>query len=251
VWELYSPDDWTQAHDLSKEMPEKLHELQRLFLIEAVKYNVLPLDDRRPERFNTDLAGRPTLIKGKTQLLFSGMQRLSENVTLNLKNKSHAVTAEVWLPDKGANGTLITQGGQFGGWSLYVKDGILKYCYSLLGVQRFYTAANTPLPTGKHQVRMEFAYDGGGLGRGGAITLYLDGSPIGQGRVEATQPMTFSLDESMDVGCETGTMVAEDTTAQTSKFNGKIEWIQLDLGADDHDHLISPEERLRLAMTRQ
>jgi arylsulfatase len=98
---------------------------------------------------------------------------------------------------------------------------------------------------------MECAYDGGGLGRGGAITLYLDGSPIGQGRVEATQPMTFSLDESMDVGCETGTMVAEDTTAQTSKFNGKIEWIQLDLGADDHDHLISPEERLRLAMTRQ
>jgi arylsulfatase A-like enzyme len=251
VWELYSPEDWTQAHDLSKEMPGKLHELQRLFLIEAVKYNVLPLDDRRVERFNTDLAGRPTLIKGKTQLLFSGMQRLGENVTLNLKNKSHAVTAEVWAPEKGANGVLITQGGQFGGWSLYVKDGILKYCYNLLGVQRFYTAANTPLPAGKHQVRMEFAYDGGGLGRGGAITLYLDGSQIGEGRVEATQPMTFSMDESLDVGCETGTMVAEDYTAQTSKYNGRIEWIQLDQGTDDHDHLISPEERLRLAMTRQ
>jgi len=251
VWELYSPDDWTQAHDLSKEMPGKLHELQRLFLIEAVKYNVLPLDDRRSERFNSDLAGRPTLIKGKTQLLFSGMQRLNENVTLNLKNKSHAVTAEVWVPDKGANGTLITQGGQFGGWSLYVKDDILKYCYSLLGVQRFYTAANTPLPAGKHQVRMEFAYDGGGLARGGAITLFLDGNKIGEGRVGATMPMLYSLDESMDVGCETGTMVAEDYTAQTSKFNGKIEWIQLDQGADDHDHLISPEERWRLAMTRQ
>jgi len=251
VWELYSPDDWTQAHDLSKEMPEKLHELQRLFLIEAVKYNVLPLDDRRPERFNTDLAGRPTLIKGRTQLLFSGMQRLGENVILNLKNKSHAVTAEVWLPEKGANGTLITQGGQFGGWSLYVKDGILKYCYSLLGVQRFYTAANTPLPGGKHQVRMEFAYDGGGLGLGGTVTLYLDGSKIGEGRVDATQPMSFSMDESLDVGCETGTMVAEDYNSQTSKFNGKIEWIQLDQGTDDHDHLISPEERLNLAMMRQ
>ena len=251
VWELYSPDDWTQAHDLSKEMPEKLHELQRLFLIEAVKYNVLPLDDRRVEQFNSDLAGRPVLIKGKTQLLFDGMQRLGENVTLNLKNKSHAVTAEVWLPDKGANGVLITQGGQFGGWSLYVKDGILKYCYNLLGVQRFYTAANSLLPAGKHQVRMEFTYDGGGLGRGGTITLYLDGSKIGEGRVDATQPMSFSLDESTDVGCETGTMVAEDYTTQTSKFNGRIDWVQLDQGADDFDHLISPEERWQVAMTRQ
>src|SRR5512139_2060116 len=113
VWELYSPDDWTQAHDLSKEMPGKLHELQRLFLIEAVKYNVLPLDDRRPERFNTDLAGRPTLIKGKSQLLFSGMKCLGENVNLNLKNKSHDVTAEVWVPEMGATGVIITQGGQF------------------------------------------------------------------------------------------------------------------------------------------
>jgi arylsulfatase len=251
VWELYSPDDWTQAHNLAKDMPEKLHELQRLFLIEAVKYDVLPLDDRRVERFNPEYAGRPTLIKGKSQLLFAGMQRLGENVTLNLKNKSHAVTAEVWLPETGGNGVLVTQGGQFGGWSLYVRDGILKYCYNLLGVQRYYTAATIPLSAGKHQLRMEFAYDGGGLGFGGAISLFLDGSQIGEGRVDATQPMTFSMDESMDVGCETGTMVAEDYTAATSKFNGKIEWIQLDQGADDHDHLISPEERLHLAMTRQ
>ena len=225
--------------------------LQRLFLIEAVKYNVLPLDDRRPERFNSDLAGRPTLIKGKSQLLFSGMQRLSENVTVNLKNKSHAVTAEVWLPDEGANGVIVTQGGQFGGWSLYVKDSILKYCYNLLGVQRFYTAANTPLPAGKHQVRMEFAYEGGGLACGGAITLFLDGSKIGEGRVGATMPMIYSLDETMDVGCETGSMVSEDYTATTSKFNGRIAWVQLDQGVDDYDHLISPEERWHVAMTRQ
>ena len=251
VWELYSPDDWTQAHDLSKDMPEKLHELQRLFLIEAVKYNVLPLDDRRIERFNSDLAGRPTLIKGKTQLLLGGMQRLFENVTLNLKNKSHAVTAEVWVSDKRANGVIIAQGGQFGGWSLYVTDGILKYCYNLLGVQRFYTAAKTPLPAGKHQVRMEFAYEGGGLGHGGAISLFLDGSKIGEGHVGATHPMFFSLDETTDVGCDTGTMVAEDYTSQTSKFNGRIEWVQLDQGLEDYDHLISPEEHLRVAMIRQ
>ncbi len=140
VWELYDTNtDWSQAHDLAKEMPEKLHELQRLFLIEAVKYNVLPLDDRRIERFNPDLAGRPVLIRGKSQLLFSGMGRLSENSVLNLKNKSHAVTAEVVLPAGGANGVIIAQGGAFAGWSLYTKDGKLKYCYNLLGLQHFYT----------------------------------------------------------------------------------------------------------------
>ena len=121
VWELYDTNtDWTQAHNLAKEMPEKLHELQRLFLIEAVKYNVLPLDDRRPERFNSDLAGRPLLIRGKSQLLFRGMGRLHENAVLNLKNKSHAVTAEVVL-DGEANGVIVAQGGDFGGWSFYAK----------------------------------------------------------------------------------------------------------------------------------
>jgi arylsulfatase A-like enzyme len=251
VWELYAPDDWTQAHNLAKEMPEKLHELQRLFLIEAVKYNVLPLDDRIAERFNTDIAGRPVLIQGKSQLLFSGMGRLGENVVLNLKNKSHAVTAEVVLPDGEANGVIVAQGGGFGGWSLYVKGGRLKYCYNLLGIQRFYTEASSTLPAGKHQVRMEFIYDGGGLGKGGSVNLYLDGNPIGEGRVDLTQPLALSMDETLDVGREGGSIVAEDYTARTSKFNGGINWVQLDQGADDYDHLISPEERLRVAMTRQ
>jgi arylsulfatase A-like enzyme len=251
VWELYAPDDWTQAHNLSQDMPDKLHELQRLFLIEASKYNVLPLDDRRSERFNSDLAGRPVLIRGKSQLLFSGMGRLPENVVLNTKNKSHAVTAEVVFPDGLANGVIIAIGGSFGGWSFYAKNGRLKYCYNMFGLWRFYTESDSTLPAGKHQVRMEFAYDGGGLGKGGGVTLYLDGNKISEGRVDHTEPMTFSLDETLDVGCESGTMVAEDYTARTSKFNGKINWIQLDQGADDHDHLISPEERLHLAMTRQ
>ena len=189
------PDDWTQAHDLSKEKPQKLHELQRLFLIEAVKYNVLPLDDRQPERFNTDLAGRPELIKGNSQLLFAGMGRLTENVVLNLKNRSHAVTAEVVFPDGapgGANGTIIAQGGAFGGWSLYTRDGRLKYCYNLLGINRYYVESDSVLPAGKHEVRMEFTYDGGGLGRGGSVTLYLDGSQIGAGRIGLTQPLIYS-----------------------------------------------------------
>jgi hypothetical protein len=251
VWELYGPEDWTQAHNMAAENPEMLKELRRQFLIECIKYNVLPLDDRRVERFNSDLAGRPTLIQGKSQMLFSGMGRLTENVVLNLKNKSHSVTAEVILPDGEANGVLIAQGGEFGGWSFYTKNGKLKYCYNLFGVQRFTTESTSVLPSGQHQLRMEFEYEGGGLAKGGGVTLYVDGQKVGDGRVDATQPMIFSADETCDVGNEAGSMVTPDYTAKTSKFNGTINWIQLDQGADDHDHLISPEERLHIAMARQ
>ncbi len=250
VWELYGPDDWTQAHNIAEENPAMLRELQRLFLIECVKYNVLPLDDRRVERFDAALSGRPALIKGTSQLLFSGMGRLSENSVINLKNRSHAVTAEVVLPDQ-ANGVIIAQGGEFGGWSLYAKEGQLKYAYNLFGVQLFTTEATAPLPAGKHQVRMEFIYAGGGLAKGGTVTLYVDGQPVGEGQLPATQPLVFSADETLDVGNETGSTVTPDYTAATSKFNGVINWIQLDQGADNHDHLITPDERLRIAMARQ
>jgi arylsulfatase len=252
VWELYDgKNDWTQAHDLSKDMPEKLHELQRLWLIEAAKYKVLPLDDRRPERFNPDLAGRPTLIKGDSQLLFAGMGRLPENCVVVMKNKSFSITAEVDVPAAGAEGVIIAQGGVFGGLSLYAKGGKAKFAYNLLGLQVFTIEAGSAIPAGTHQVRMEFAYDGGGLGKGGAVTLYYDGRKVGQGRIENTVPMTFSLDETTDVGREGGTPVSRDYDRRTSVFNGTIHWVQIDLGKDDHDHLISPEERLRLAMTRQ
>ena len=180
VWELYDTNtDWTQAHDVASEHPDKLAELQRLFLIEAVKYNVLPLDDRRIERFNSDIAGRPVLVKGNKQLLFGGMRRLSENSVLNLKNKSHSVTAEVEVPEGGANGVLVAQGGAFGGWSLYLHEGKPKYCHNLAALMRLYVEASSTVPAGKHQVRMEFAYDGGGLAKGGTATLYVDGN---QGR---------------------------------------------------------------------
>ncbi|MFN8470632.1 MAG: arylsulfatase [Anaerolineae bacterium] len=252
VWELYDTNtDWSQAHDLAAALPEKLAELQRLFLIEAVKYNVLPLDDRRIERFNPDLAGRPVLIRGKSQLLFGGMGRLSENTVLNVKNKSHAVTAQVVIPDQSASGVIIAQGGAFGGWCIYFDAGKLKYCYNLLGLERFYTQATTPTLSGTHQVRMEFAYDGGGLAKGGNVELYVDGVQVGEGRVPITVPMIFSADETTDVGSDTASSVAEDYTMHTSAFNGKIDWVQIDLGVDDADHLITPEERLRVAMARQ
>jgi len=254
VWELYDGNkDWTQANDLSKQMPDKLHELQRLWLIEAVKYNVLPLDDRQIERFVPELAGRPTLIKGNTQRLYAGMGRLSENSVVTIKNKSFAVTADLDVPAKGAEGVIIAQGGRFGGWSLYTKGGKAKFHYNVLGIKQFAIEGTASVPTGKTQLRMEFAYDGGGTGKGGTVTLYYDGKEAGKGRVEQTQGIIFSADETTDIGYESGTTVSPDYTAHTSRFNGKIHWVQIDLGDDakDADHYIAPEERLRVAMARQ
>jgi arylsulfatase A-like enzyme len=254
VWELYdTTTDWTQARDLAKEQPDKLHELQRLWLIEATKYNVLPLDDRAGERLNPDLAGRPQLIRGNRQLLFGGMGRLSESSVVSIKNKSHAVTAEVVVPSSGAEGVIIAQGGSIGGWSLYAKDGKPRYCYNLLGVQRFYVEGDRPIPAGTHQVRMEFAYDGGGLGKGGDVVLFLDGEQVGQGRVGATAAMVFSADDTCDVGVEGGAVVSEDYGPRGNEFTGAVHWVQIDLAdaAEDVDHLISPEQRLRVAMAKQ
>ncbi len=254
VWELYGPDDWTQSNNLADQMPEKLEELQRLFLIEAARYQVLPLDDRRVERFNSDMAGRPLLIHGNSQLLFGGMGRLPENTVLNIKNKSHAVTAQIAVPVDGGDGVLVAQGGQFGGWVLYVYEGKPVYCYNLFGAQRFKVYGNTTLDAGEHQVRAEFDYDGGGLGKGGTITLYIDGEAVGEGRVEGTQPMLFSADETTDVGHDTATSVTDDfASSAETRYPGRVRWVQIDLGedAEDADHFITPEERLRIAMAIQ
>jgi arylsulfatase len=253
VWELYAPDDWTQSHDLAGEQPARLAELQRLFLIEATKYNVLPLDDRRAERFNPDLAGRPALIRGTRQVLFGGMGRLSENSVVVIKNKSHAVTAQIEVPEGGAEGVIVAQGGAFGGWSLYLKDGRPAYCYNLFGLQRFKVLGETAVSPGEHQVRVEFAYDGGGLGKGGAVTLHLDGAKVGEGRVDATVPMLFSADETTDVGSDSGTPVSDDLDMRASHFTGRVRWVEIDLGDDaqDADHLITADERLTIAMARQ
>jgi arylsulfatase len=253
VWELYEPGDWSQAHDRAAELPDKLAELQALFLEEARTHNVLPLDDRRVERFNADLVGRPVLVKGNSQLLFGGMGRLSENSILNVKNKSHAITAEVVVPDSGAQGVIIAQGGSFAGWSLYAKDGKPTYCYNLFGLHLFKIAGEDAIPSGTHQVRMEFAYDGGGLAKGGTVTLYLDGDQVGEGRLAGTVPMVFSADETADIGSDTASPVSDDYGPADNAFTGRVNWVQIDLGDDagDADHLISPEERLRVAMARQ
>jgi arylsulfatase len=252
LWELYDGStDFSQARDLAEDNPEMLAKLQRLWLIEAAKYDVLPLDDRSAERVDPQIAGRPTLVRGTSQLFFPGMGRLSENSVVNIKNKSFSVTAEVDVPAGGAEGVIIAQGGRFGGWSVYVKNGCLTFVYNVLGIHEFPVEAESPIPEGTHQVRMEFAYDGGGLAKGGDVTLFVSGDQVGNGRVQMTQPMIFSADETTDIGYESGTTVTPDYTPASSRFRGKISWVQIDLGADDHDHYIDPEERLRIAMARQ
>ena len=254
VWELYDTSkDWSQSKDLSKQMPEKLHQLQRLWLIEATRYNVLPLDDRVAERLNPDIAGRPVLIKGNRQILFGGMGRLSENSVVNIKNKSHSVTAVLEVPKAGARGVIIAQGGNVGGWALYVKDGKLKYCYNLLGIHYFYVEASSALPPGEHQVRMEFKYDGGGLGKGGTATLYVDGKPVGEGKVAATAAMIFAADDGLDIGGDTGSAVAEDYGPKNNEFTGKIKGVEITIAeaAEGKDHLIDPTQAMHLAMARQ
>jgi arylsulfatase len=254
VWELYDTNkDWTQANDLSKQMPEKLHELQRLWLIEATRYNVLPLDDNLGARLNSDTAGRPQLITGKSQILFGSMGRLSENSVLNLKNKSHSVTAEIVVPTTGAEGVIVAQGGNIGGWSLYAKGGKLKYCYNLLGIYQFYAESSSVLPAGQHQVRMEFAYAGGGLGKGGTVSLYVDGKKVGEGKVAATAAMVFSADDGCDVGVDNGSPVSPDYGSRGNEFTGQVKGVQLAIAEDavSLDHLVSPEDAVRIAMARQ
>jgi arylsulfatase len=254
VWELYdTTKDWSQARDLSKQMPEKLHELQRLWLIEATRYKVLPIDDRVVEKMNPDTAGRPVLIRGKTQLLFSGMGRLSENCVLSIKNKSHAVTAEIEVPPSGAQGVIIAQGANIGGWSLYANKGKLKYCYNVAGVNHYFVESADALPAGEHQVRMEFAYAGGGLGKGGQVTLFVDGKKVGEGSVPMTQAMVFSADDGCDVGADSGAPVSPDYGPKDNAFNGRVKGVQLAIAdaAESVDHLVSPEDAMRIAMARQ
>jgi arylsulfatase len=252
VWELYDGStDYSQANDLAKERPGKLAELQRLWLIEATKYNVLPLDDRAVERVNPEVAGRPTIVKGDRQIFYPGEMRITEASTLNIKNKSFSVTAQLVTPTEGGEGTIIAQGQRFGGWGLQMHEGKARYIYNLFGVQTFVIDAAETLSAGEHQVRAEFAYDGGGLAKGGTITLFYDGDKVGEGRVEATVPMIFSATEGLDVGRETGTAVAPDTDAEDTIFNGEIKWVELSVGADDHNHLVDSKDIVHVLMTMQ
>jgi arylsulfatase len=232
VWELYDVrSDFSLANDVAAKNPRKLAELQAIFMKEAEKYHVLPIDDRVFERLDAAAVGRPDLMGGRTSLtLAEGMTGMMEAVFINVKNRSKSITAEVEVPQGGGNGTILAQGGRFGGWSLYVKDGLPAYDYNFLGLQRHSIASSKPLAPGKHTVRFDFAYDGGGPAKGGTGTLLVDGEKVAEGRIPVTQPGMFSADETADVGIDLGTPVVEAIGAEAkSRFTGRIPKITIDV----------------------
>ena len=232
IWELFDTrNDFSLVNDLSAEEPEKLAEMQTLFMEEARRNHVLPIDDRSIERVNPALAGRPDLMAGRTSLtLAEGMTGMTENVFLNVKNRSKTITASVEVPEDGANGAILVQGGRFGGWALYLQDGVPGYDYNFLGLERFSIVAGEKLEPGEHSIRFEFAYDGGGMGKGGTGTLFVDDREVATGRIERTQPMVFSADETADVGIDLATPVVETIGSEgRSRFTGSIPKVTIEV----------------------
>jgi len=232
TWDLFDTrNDFSLVNNLAATNPAKLKELQDLFMKEAVKYNVLPIDDRVIERVNAKLAGRPDLMGDRTSLtLGEGMRGMSENVFINIKNRSVTITADVDIPQGGANGVILAQGGRVGGFSLYFKGGKPMYAYNYLGMRRFLVASTQAVPAGKATVRVEFAYDGGGLGKGGLGTIFVNDKKVAEGRIDITQPMIFSADETADVGIDDAMPVTEDYKKGDNAFTGKIHSVKIEIG---------------------
>jgi arylsulfatase A-like enzyme len=231
VWELYDTrSDFSLVNDLAASNPTKLKELQTLFMKEATAYRVLPIDDRVLERVNAASAGRPDLMGDRTSLTLSaGMVGMSENVFINIKNRSFSINADVEVPEGGANGVILAQAGRFGGWTLYLKDGKPTYCYNFLGLQEFKVSAPQALAAGRATVRMDFDYDGGGVGKGGTATLLVNGTQVATGRIERTQGMIFSADETAGVGMDDATPVTRDYKERDNGFTGKILKVTVDV----------------------
>jgi len=232
-WDLFNVrEDFSLADNVADQHPDKLKELQSLFAREAEKYHVYPIDDRVIERTNPAIAGRPDLMKGRKSLtLYDGMNGMLENTFLNVKNQSKTITAEIEIPSGGANGVLLTQGGRFGGWSLYMKDSKPAYTYNFLGLSRNTVMAKTPVSPGKAIVILDFKYDGGGPGKGGIATLSVNGKQVAEGRIDRTQPNVYSADETADVGLDNQTPVAEGIGIgrDETRFTGTINRIVVEV----------------------
>jgi arylsulfatase len=232
AWALYHvAEDFSQAIDLSASHPAKLKELQDLFTAEAIKYDVFPLDDRVYERFNAAIAGRPDLMGKRTSLtVYPGMTMMTENAFINVKNRSHTITAEVEIPEGGAEGVILSQGGRFAGWSLYMKDGRISYVHNWVGKEHYTITAPDPITPGQATIRYEFAYDGGDKpGAGGTGTVSVNGQKLAEGRIGNTTPFLFSADETADVGTDGATPVTDEYAEGDNAFTGKIKKVTVDL----------------------
>jgi arylsulfatase len=254
VWELYNVDeDFREANNLAVKNPEKLKELQDLFMKVAEKYHVLPIDDRRSERFNAAIAGRPDLIGDRTSLtVYPGMIGITENAFINIKNRSYTITGDVELPDGNANGVIISQAGRFGGWTLYMKAGKLHHEYNYFGLEHTNIASSELVAAGKHTIKYEFVFDGGKPGAGGQSILYVDGQKVAEGKIPKTQPYAYSADEGVDVGVDNETPVSNDYKERDNKFTGTIKKITVDvkpfnLGAKDKKQIEDEQDAAAIA----
>jgi arylsulfatase len=228
VWELYdTTTDWTQARDLAAEQPERLERLKELFLIEAARNNVLPLDDRplavrRQETASERGAAPPS------RVFPGGTVRVPPDAVPLVINSSHAITARVVVQESPAAGVICAQGGRFGGWSLYCREGLLSYCHNVGAQPLYYIRALEPLAPGTHEIRYEFDYDGGGLGKGGNGTLFVDGREVAAERIERTVAFLFTIGEGLDIGVDLYTPVTEEYAQGDNAFNGRVEWVRID-----------------------
>jgi arylsulfatase len=250
-WELYNTDDdFSLANDLASSNPTKLKEMQDLFLQEAIKNHVLPIDDRGVERLNPALAGRPDLMAGRTSLtVYSGMVGMMESAFINIKNRSYSITADVEVPKKDANGVIICQGGRFGGWTLYLKNARPIFTYNWVGLQSYTISGMQPVPAGAATIRFEFVTDGGKLGAGGTGSIFVNGTKVATGRIENTNGLLFSADEGADVGLDEGTPVTEDYAGPNNRFTGTINSVTIDLkpvGADIKDKVDKATQQMLL-----
>jgi arylsulfatase A-like enzyme len=228
VWDLYNTkEDFSLANNLASQYPEKLKEMEELFMKEAEKYHVLPIDDRSIERTDAKIAGRPTVMGDRTSLtLGNGMTGMGVDIFLGTQNTSYSITTDFEVDAKG-NGVVLCQGGRFGGFSLYLKDGKPEFTYNYLGLQSYTIATSQPLKPGKHTLVYDFKWDGGKPGAGGTGTITVDGTKSAEGRIEITQPGIFSVDDLADVGVDEGTLVTD--YGASSKFNGKLGKVTIDL----------------------
>jgi arylsulfatase len=250
VWELYDhSEDWSQARDLADQHPDRLRELQEIFQREAEKHHVFPLDDRVTERENPEVAGRLDLHLGRTTQSFGPrVGRLTEEAAPNVKNRSHVITADLELVT-GTNGVVVAQGGRFGGWSLYFVGGVPHYAYNFVGRDLTVVRGGKPMTPGRHDLVVRFDYDGGPPGSGADVTLEVDGTPVGSGRVSVTTAYYFSFDETFNVGVDRGTPVVDDYLPVRNRFEGLIHRVHFVLGPVSE--AVAVEERVRAHMTHQ
>lgn len=251
LWELYGPGDWTQAHDLAAEHPEKLEELRQLFEHEAIRNHVYPIDDRRGARFLPDVAGRPDVTRGRTAMrLYRSMTRMPDGVVPSVQNKSFTLDVAVDFDPATDEGVLFSEGGRFAGWVVYVRDSTLHYAHNWLGTE-LYVVSSTSVPTaGEHTFSVAFTVDGGeDFGRGGTIVLSVDGSEVGRGHIEKTVPFIYG--GTTDVGCDHGSGVISGYGQPQGKYTGVLRHVDIETFTDDDHRPVPPEVRQQIEETQQ